>query len=106
MGYILHITRAIDWFDSGQSPITINEWRGYVASDSELRPDGDNGPYDFLFVSHLKEPSPLWWKSGRLYTKNPNRATVQKMIEIAVRLNARVLGDDGEVYTDTSNVPE
>ena len=38
---------------------------------------------------------PLW---GDIETKNPDAPVIQKMILIAESLNARVQGDDGEVY--------
>ncbi|MGA2498431.1 MAG: hypothetical protein ABSH20_11855 [Tepidisphaeraceae bacterium] len=36
MGYDLHITRAANWIDSKKKPITLNQWKAYVASDPEM----------------------------------------------------------------------
>jgi len=100
MGYDVHITRAQDWIDSERMPIAREEWRALVESDPEITPDPDNGPDDYLFVGHPKEPWPLWWHKGEVYTKNPDKHIMKKMIEIAAVLNANVQGDDGERYTD------
>lgn len=84
----------------------MDEWLRYVESDSEVQRDLQNSPTDFLFLAHPKGAAPLWWQGGDIYTKNPDKPTVQKMIEIAQQLGARVQGDDGEFYDDTSEVPE
>ena len=106
MGYDLHITRAEFWANAAGHEITLDEWRRYVASDPQVQQDADNGPEDFLFVAHPKGPAPLWWARGQIYSKYPDRATVQKMIEIARKLGARVQGDDGETYEDASAIEE
>lgn len=75
------------------------------STDVEVEKDPINGKHDFLFVKHPLEPWPLWWNEGEVYTKNPDKHTVKKLIEIAQQLNARVLGDDGEQYTDWTKFP-
>ena len=108
MGYDLHITRRAQWADDGGPEITLEEWGAYVASDAEVRPDADNGPTDFLWAAHPREPWPLWWDRGTVSTKNPDDETVRKLVAIADRLGATVQGDDGEVYRadGTSFQPE
>ncbi len=106
MGYEIHITRAEFWAENEGHEITLDEWLRYVESDSEVQRDPQNSPADFLFLANPKEASPLWWSRGEVYTKNPDKPTVQKMIEIAQKLGARVQGDDGEFYDDTSKIPE
>ena len=106
MGYDIHVTRAEFWAENEGHEISLDEWLRYVESDSEVQRDPQNSPTDFLFLAHPKEPWPLWWQSGDVFTKNPDKATVQKMIEIAQKLGARVQGDDGEFYDDTSEIPE
>ena len=46
------------------------------------------------------------WRRGEIYTKNPRKNLVEKMIQIANRLNAKVQGDESEVYIDGSQVPD
>jgi len=40
----------------------------------------------------------FWFGYGCIYTKNPDTATLDKMLQLADRLNACVRGDDEEVY--------
>jgi hypothetical protein len=98
MGYDLHITRRLEWADDNGPEITLEEWKAYVESDDEVQPDADNGPTDFLWTAHPKNPWPLWWNRGEIYTKNPDEIAFGKLIAIAERLDAKVQGDDGEVY--------
>lgn len=106
MGYELHITRAKFWADDNGPKISLDEWLRYVESDAQVRRDPDNGPEDFLFVGHPTDPMPLWWMDGRISSKYPDKATVEKMIEVARRLGATVQGDDGEPYNDASAIAE
>ncbi len=108
MGYDLHITRAPEWIDSGSHPITLRDWNAYVVSDEQICHDPDNSAEDYLFDGHLKEPWPLWWSDGEIYTKNPDGQTIDKLCQIAAALGAVVQGDDGEVYregTDYKGAP-
>lgn len=107
MGYDLHITRADWWIANTGSEITAQEWLAIVEHDPELRLAGYNGQYFALWSGPSKYSDPwLDWSQGCIYSKSPDKALVQKMIQIAQRLQAKVQGDDGEVYTDTSEVPD
>jgi hypothetical protein len=99
MGYDLHITRKQYWCDETGPDISLDEWLGYVQGDAEIAPDPANpGDENWLIVLE-RESWPLWWRAtGELYTKNPGDAIVQKLIAIADALNARVIGDDDEIY--------
>jgi hypothetical protein len=102
MAYDVHITRAEFWAENEGYEISLEEWRRYVAFDIEIEPDPQNSSTDFLFFRHPIGPVPLWWESGQVYAKNPDKLMIQKMIEIAEKLGARVQGDDGELYNDSS----
>lgn len=107
LGWEIHITRADDWTDSQQYPITVDEWLALVKSDPELIIDPrDNGPYFALWLSHHRYGDHPWfdWFSGSINTKNPDRKTMGKAIEIARYFDARVQGDDGEVYERTEDL--
>jgi hypothetical protein len=110
MGYDLHITRREDWTDSG-SDITIDEWLSYVARDPLLELDltGDNGPYFVLVKGTSPDPDLddwLNWHDGKLYSKSPRKKLVERMIKIAEDFEAKVQGQDGELYLDSSEVPD
>jgi hypothetical protein len=105
MGYDLHITRAEQWTESEQLSITADEWLAYVATDPELRLAGYNGPYFALWSGPSKHPDPWFdWSRGCIETKNPDPPLIAKAIAIAHRLQARVLGDDGEAYLPNGQI--
>jgi hypothetical protein len=107
MGYDLHITRAADWLDPDGPHISAEEWWELVAADPELAPDPAFG-LDIARWSGRsihKESWLAWAEPGSIFTKYPDRELVAKMLQIAEHLGARVQGDDGEFYTDPSQVP-
>lgn len=108
MGYDLRITRRSGWSTDGGPEITLDEWKAYVETDADIRPAPNNGPADFLCTAHPAEPSPLWWDHGEVITKNPDKDMICKMAAIARHLDAKVQGDDGEIYREdgTSYEPE
>lgn len=116
MGYDVHITRAEEWVDSEEFPITIEEWVEYVRLDPEMRLDNvatafqDGEP----LVSYQNDGLAVWtaysqndvdgnlawfdYGAGEIVVKNPDDEIIEKMKQIAAALNAKVLGDDGESY--------
>ena len=107
MGYDLHITRANDWIDSLEHPITHDEWLELVARDphltiSELGHPASDGTGDGATVvwDGPSEHDDPWiaWRDGRLYSKNPDGPLSAKMWRIAEAFHARLVGDDGEHY--------
>jgi hypothetical protein len=99
MGYDLHITRAKYHFQNEGAWITAEEWLRYVEEDPELELAGYNGDYFALWNGKTESPDPwLDWSEGNIYTKFPEDPLIDKMVEIAKRLNAQVQGDDGEIY--------
>jgi hypothetical protein len=107
MGYDLHITRAKFYAANEGHEITADEWMGYVQSDPELRHFPEGGKYFVRWLGKSKYPDPWFdWFQGDIYTKNPDKAIVAKMLQIAKALGAHVQGDDGEPYEDTSQIPD
>ena len=101
MGWEIHITRTAHWPDSTRRPITAEEWLAFVAADRELIIDPrDNGPNFALWLPHCVDGDHPWfdWLDGAIETKNPDRKTLAKALQIARHFGARVQGDDGEVY--------
>lgn len=98
MGYDLHITRRNDWSANGND-ITAAEWLAYVEQDPELSLWPENGLHMARWSGKSKHSEPwLDWFKGNIYSKNPDEALIEKMIHIARALDARVQGDDGEIY--------
>ena len=111
MSYNLHITRAKRWPDSKRHPIGADEWLTIVAADPELTLALNHGPCFAFWNPKKEEKWSDWlnWHSGKIYAKNPDARFVDKMVEIAKKLNATVQGDHGEYYPgkqEPYSVPE
>ena len=100
MGYDIHITRRKHWSDDGDD-ISSDEWLNLLNADSELHLKTENGPF-FAAWTGFSNLDHAWldWSDGQIFTKNPDEALIDKMIVIALLLDAKVQGDDGEIYSD------
>jgi hypothetical protein len=94
MGYDLRITRALDWTANAGHEIRAEEWQAVVAADDDLTADPSTGPYAVRYRASA------WfdWFEGNVFTTDPDRATVTKLLALAAKLDAIVQGDEGEVY--------
>ena len=107
MGYDIHITRAVDWTENAGQEISAEEWLEIVNNDQELTPDPDNGSYSAIWAADIEAPVTwLDWANGNIYTTNPGRAILSKMLQIAQQLGAKVQGDNGEMVNDDSEWSE
>lgn len=105
MGYDLHITRRKDWSAAG-SDISSEEWLKYVEGDPELMLFPQDGRYFARWNGKSTHSDPwLDWFDGCIYSKNPDEALIDKMTAIARELQARVQGDDGEIYQSGHEPP-
>lgn len=105
MGYDVHITRRDEWSDDKGPAITREEWQAVLANDTELERIDEEDTARMLDPSH--HAARFFWYSphGSIFVKKPNRSVLMKMLEIAEKLEARVIGDDGEVYSH-NGVPD
>ncbi len=122
MGYDIHITRQENWFDEDEAQnISLNEWEYLVTNDTEMRLDNfaeattSNGET----IRVESEGLSVWTKysgdglngnhawfgysQGSIVVKNPDDEIINKMLDIAVQLNGKVQGDNGEIYERSSN---
>jgi hypothetical protein len=106
MPYQLHITRASDWMNSTDVPITAAEWLKLVRTDSELIPDPSRGPYFVRWESSAGPEGWMEWSDGRINSAYPDSALLKKLVSIAERLGAKVQGDGGEVYSGLEAIDE
>ncbi len=115
MGYDVHITRKENWFDDGQD-ITLPEWKAYLDKDKEMRLDnfaeaktGEGATIRVVseglavwtaYSGHEKNGNMAWfdYRQGNITVKNPDDEILNKMISISQSLNAKVQGDEGEIY--------
>jgi hypothetical protein len=95
MGYDIHITRRSNWADETGPAISVDEWLSIAGNDPSLRhaPESGEGFYECVDRDGWFD-----WDDGLISSKNPNQATLDKAHELAVKLWAKVQGDDGEVY--------
>ncbi len=111
MGYELHITRADNWMDAADHPIFDAAWTLVVEGDPSLEVrttdfydhrDASTGKvvrvHPVMWKAHPEEPAALWLMKGEITCKNPDEPTIAKLKEIALKLGARVFGDDDEEY--------
>jgi len=101
LGYDVHITRAENWFDNQGFEISSFEWQKIVQKDPELIPMPENGKYFVKWYGPTKYPD-TWFdlSNGNIYTKAPDKETLRKMLNIANQLEAKVQGDEGEIYDE------
>ncbi len=99
MGYDLHITRKTNWSDGDGPTISLAEWQQLVERDAELSAylEVDEASRGKV-ASYRDQEGALRWDDGEVLTKNPDESLLIKMVAIAAALDARVLGDDDEVY--------
>jgi hypothetical protein len=98
-GYDVHITRKENWFDESGPCISSQDLQRLLKADRSVHLDKQNKGQNFL-VNLKQESFPLWQSSDlcNLETKNPSPAALRKLGSIAKFLDARVQGDDGEIY--------
>ena len=108
MGYNLYVTRADAWYDASSHPIPHKDWAAIVSAD----PDLEWSPSDYVethsdagnirehLVIWLRHPDrvPFWYYQGAIEAKNPDVATIRKLVELARNLRARCFGEEGEEY--------
>ncbi|MCY9663128.1 hypothetical protein P5G65_35635 [Paenibacillus chondroitinus] len=85
MSYDVHITKADHWLSSEQYPIT---------------PDDIKKVADLL---NAYKDIPFLFKEGRITICRADKKVIGVMITIANRIGARVQGDEGEYYDNSSN---
>ncbi|MCH5599999.1 hypothetical protein [Niabella ginsengisoli] len=117
MSYDIHITRQESWFDGNDNKrISLDEWKEFLTNDTEMRLD--NFTETTIATGELirveRDGLSVWTKysgngldgnfawfdynNGNIVCKNPDNEIINKMLDIAERLNAKVQGDEGELY--------
>ena len=114
MGYEVEITRDPFRSRKGKGPhIHLEEWYDVVHRDGELQfvvpsePER-HPPLSVRWTAHpgaASEDAPNWlhYGLGTLDAKYPDEPMIRKMVELAVKLKAVVVGDNGELYQFDEN---
>lgn len=121
MGYDVHVTRKKHWSDKDGEEISLEEWLALVDGDSELRLDGyaeaslgDGGvlrvddPSMVVWIAHpghgMRDGMAwMWLSNGNVQAKNPDGTMLKKLWDIAQSLDAKLQGDEGELYDATGS---
>jgi hypothetical protein len=119
MSYEIRVYRQNNWDDiEEESNISLEEWMKYVRSDKDLalaseyapfagKPQGgaEQTPGYTYLISYPRfsidcRPG-LWFRHGAISIEDPDDFIIGKLISIASALNARVMGEEGELYDQT-----
>ncbi|MBX9938108.1 MAG: hypothetical protein K2Y32_02585 [Candidatus Obscuribacterales bacterium] len=106
MGYDLHVTRKEFWADEDGPQILFGEWSKLVELDPDLELDSQNDGSYFIFHHPTENVLFAWRDTGEITSKNPDKMTLAKLLQIATKLKAQVQGDDGEIYSRLEDMPD
>lgn len=105
MPYDLHVVKTERWTDAARKPITWDEVNGLIASDPELEWSTadyvemkDNDVTTCYYMICWQGRPCFWWHRDQITCATPDEAQTLKVIEIAGKLGAQVVGDDDERY--------
>ncbi|AHK70745.1 hypothetical protein AD931_06605 [Gluconobacter oxydans] len=108
MGYDLSITRDPIWTGRPGCSLTLEEWFNVIQRDDELCFALSSEPrkYPSCDAEWLAHPKPeeaphgtfFVWGGGDVTCKYPDEHQMIKMVRISRKLNAIVIGDNGERY--------
>jgi hypothetical protein len=106
MPYDLHVVRTSNWLEAATNPITRAEVDRLIQSDPELEWSSsdyvemkqEGGTSRFYMITWNRRSCFLWYQD-QITCATPDDEQAQKLIGIAERLRANVVGDDGEQYT-------
>ncbi|MDO3413402.1 hypothetical protein QWJ34_26875 [Saccharibacillus sp. CPCC 101409] len=109
MAYQIHIQRADE-----DHPITLKEWTNYIQQDQELESSnhieitlpngmtmGMSGEGMAVWKTTIKDEEikmTFTFREGEIATRYSSEDQIKKMKDIASKLEAIVVGDEGEEY--------
>ena len=111
MPYDLHVVRTSNWLEAAKNPITREEVDRLIQSDPELEWSSSDyvevkqavGISRFYMIT-WNGRSCFLWHEDQITCATPDEDQTAKLVSIAAKLKANVLGDDGEQYTLSRNL--
>jgi hypothetical protein len=100
LGYEVRITRAIPGFYCERFPIAAAEVLDLVQQAPDLDVPTNPTPASEVFIITVGEDDWLLFSQGKLQTKHPGDPLIRRMLDLAARLGAWVLGDDDHIYAE------
>ena len=101
MGYQVTITGTDE--DTEDGLISREEWLDYCGSDPEMMLQDENENYPNAIWTGPQGPAELCWEEIGVWSWSPEETTILKMIDIAGKFNAPVIGEDGTVFEKRSD---
>lgn len=115
MAYSLHIIKSQYSWEANENPIKLEEWIELVKTDSQMKMksefEGINPRTKEKIIIKLRDTAvwlfknenieyevPFTYKKGAISVSHTDDNVIEKMKEIAEKLNGRVVGDEGEEY--------
>jgi hypothetical protein len=103
MGYELHMTRASDWLDSEERPISLRDWLEFAHNSAALRQEGHLDLHSvgrqpvFTWGSLDSVAVGLHWCEGRVILSGAHAPGVDLvgLADLAAELSAKLIGDEG-----------
>jgi hypothetical protein len=92
--------------DAADDPIAKEQVDTMIASDPQLTwstedyvdmSDDTRKVTRYFHILWNREPC-FWWYQNEIRCAGPDEAQLAKMVEMAAKLDAKVIGDDGEEY--------
>jgi hypothetical protein len=116
MSHYVTITRKPSPYWKSGPRISEAEWRAAVDDEGGFRPPTDAEraavarfaavarPTDLVWTGHPRWPD-VWfvWDDGQVDVKNPDEIILALMARLATRLDAAVLGEQGERFDAAGN---
>lgn len=93
-----YITRRDRWSHDGGPDIYQAEWEACVNSDGDLQYDGSDADVDGETVRWDDQETTLHLSGGNIVCESTGDGVLPKLLEIAARLEARVMDREGVVY--------
>jgi len=101
VGYDLHLTRALDWLDSEEDPLSLDDWVTFASASSALTRTDEitfrELPVFLLGTDPRTDPA-LYWQGGQVTVRGADEPHVPLLVAEAAKLGVRLVGDDHEVY--------
>lgn len=103
MSMELHIVRVPE---VAENKITREEWLSCIEADQDLqRKEGDDIPQTWIVavVAGAEPWEALRWSGASISASYPQTVMMSKMMDLAERLSAVVMSDDGIIFKRNEN---
>ena len=106
MSLYVSISRRADPLQEDGPQIAASEWIDLVAGEGDFRlPEGVEsrwvGAFARVWTGHPEVQMVFDWVDGQVDVKHPDPATIARMKALAVKLDATVFSETGELFDDS-----